>query len=419
MLFIVVLIVFVSFVNAQTTPTRSWELAGNSGTSSRNFLGTTDCNPLIIKTNSTERMRLLSDRSFLGLGVTNPFASLHLHYQIDDPSCEIINFSGDTLLEVTYPAPVNMKLMQFTTPVTGNGINQGFGIFYNTIKDIIFRQREQGNFSLEVPGGGLTIAPDGNIGVGITPSNAKLEVGGLFKAQNANITGTLSANTLNVKNVNFDDTLSVKVLKAQTATVTGNTYLNGDVFVGNATRMEVDTSIITDDTDFVGGGVFAPYAHLNSYLLTKNLYVNYHTDSDWRYGALIKVNRDLTKAFAVINTNTNKEVFIVYGNGVVSTKKIFAEKVSITMDAMNSWWYDHVFYPEYNLRPLSELEQFIKANNHLPEIPSAKEVMENGIDIGEMQGKLLLKIEELTLYIIQQEKKMTDLQNQINDLKKQ
>jgi len=66
---------------------------------------------------------------------------------------------------------------------------------------------------------------------------------------------------------------------------------------------------------------------------------------------------------------------------------------------------------------LPELEQYIKQNHHLPEIPSAKEVQENGINLGDMQGKLLLKIEELTLYILQQEKKMTDLQNQIDELK--
>jgi len=68
---------------------------------------------------------------------------------------------------------------------------------------------------------------------------------------------------------------------------------------------------------------------------------------------------------------------------------------------------------------LSEVERFVKQNHHLPEIPSAKELLENGLDLGEMQGKLLLKIEELTLYILQQEKKMADMQMQINELKKQ
>jgi len=75
-------------------------------------------------------------------------------------------------------------------------------------------------------------------------------------------------------------------------------------------------------------------------------------------------------------------------------------------------WPDYVFAPDYRLRPLLELEQFIQQNKHLPEIPSAQEIEENGIDLGAMQSKLLLKIEELTLYIL-------DLQKQIDELRKQ
>lgn len=65
---------------------------------------------------------------------------------------------------------------------------------------------------------------------------------------------------------------------------------------------------------------------------------------------------------------------------------------------------DYVFEPDYALMPLSEVESFVKANKHLPEIPSAAEVKENGLNMGEMQNKLLQKIEELTLYVIELQK---------------
>lgn len=65
---------------------------------------------------------------------------------------------------------------------------------------------------------------------------------------------------------------------------------------------------------------------------------------------------------------------------------------------------DYVFEPDYTLMPLSEVESFVKANKHLPEIPSAAEVKENGLNMGEMQNKLLQKIEELTLYVIELQK---------------
>ncbi|OCA80505.1 hypothetical protein BBH99_04045 [Chryseobacterium contaminans] len=61
---------------------------------------------------------------------------------------------------------------------------------------------------------------------------------------------------------------------------------------------------------------------------------------------------------------------------------------------------DYVFAADYNLRGINELEKFITEKNHLPEIPSAKEMTDNGLSIGDFQIKLLQKIEELTLYII-------------------
>lgn len=70
---------------------------------------------------------------------------------------------------------------------------------------------------------------------------------------------------------------------------------------------------------------------------------------------------------------------------------------------------DYVFQPDYSLKTLNEVEDYIKANSHLPNIPSAKEVEANGQDVGNIQLKLLEKIEELTLYAIGQEKKIQQL----------
>lgn len=79
---------------------------------------------------------------------------------------------------------------------------------------------------------------------------------------------------------------------------------------------------------------------------------------------------------------------------------------------------DFVFDNGYHLRPLTEVNSFIKNNKHLPDIPSAAEVKENGISLVEMQVKLLQKIEELTLYMIQQEDKIEELNAKIEQLEK-
>ena len=74
---------------------------------------------------------------------------------------------------------------------------------------------------------------------------------------------------------------------------------------------------------------------------------------------------------------------------------------------------DFVFTEGYQLRPLSEVKAFIEKNKHLPEIKSAQEMQENGVSVSELQTQLLQKIEELTLYILQQEKRIQALETEL------
>jgi len=78
-------------------------------------------------------------------------------------------------------------------------------------------------------------------------------------------------------------------------------------------------------------------------------------------------------------------------------------------------WPDYVFGKEYKLTPLNELEQFITENQHLPNVPSAAEVEANGVELGEMNALLLQKVEELTLYIIQLEKRLANMESKNNN----
>lgn len=96
----------------------------------------------------------------------------------------------------------------------------------------------------------------------------------------------------------------------------------------------------------------------------------------------------------------------------------------INVEVPNGAWKDYVFAPSYRLKSLKEVEQYIHSNGHLPEIPSAKEVEQNGISVGDMQAKLLQKVEELTLYSIEQDKKLAEqakknqaLEQEINELR--
>ena len=367
-----VLTVTIFTVNAQISRQEFWQLNGNSNTLRTDFLGTTDSNPLIFKTNNIERMRLSRQTSFLGIGVSEPNATLHLHFLNSS------EFKKDSLENRGGRTKSNYQsILQLSNNITGSKQSQGFSVDYdNTFMNIYFRQNEQANFILTGPEGGLTILPDGNI-----TTDKDLTVG--------------------------------EELSAQTATITGNSKLQGDVTIGTGPIFEPNCTTSIPPVIGNGGGIYAQFGHFNSYLFTRFLYVEHFPEENWTYATQIKVNRDKTKALVITNNDT--EVFYVYGNGVLATKKIFAENIQITMHALNSW-YDHVFYPDYNLRPLKELEQFIKTNHHLPEIPSAKEVQENGVDLFDMQKKLLLKIEELTLYTIEQQKLIEKLESRLSNI---
>ena len=137
-----------------------------------------------------------------------------------------------------------------------------------------------------------------------------------------------------------------------------------------------------------------------------------HT-SDWKYGFISAVNRNNSKVLAVINTSLGsgdgQDVFRVYGNGHVECKRV---KVATNI------WADYVFSKDYKLSNLSEIEEYISKNGHLPGIPTEKEAVEQGIDLGEMNRLLLEKVEELTLHLIEQEKKIEQLNKKSKKSKK-
>ncbi len=99
---------------------------------------------------------------------------------------------------------------------------------------------------------------------------------------------------------------------------------------------------------------------------------------------------------------TNPGNYDLAVNGNIRAKEIKVE---------NANWPDFVFAKSYGLPTLKETEAHIKANGHLPGIPSAAEVKDNGVDLGDMNAKLLQKIEELTLYILEQDKRIQKLES--------
>lgn len=96
-------------------------------------------------------------------------------------------------------------------------------------------------------------------------------------------------------------------------------------------------------------------------------------------------------------------------NGTVRAKEIIVE----------TGWADYVFEENYQLPKLSKVEDFIKTNKHLPDVPSALEIQKNGAKLAQLTTIMMQKIEELTLYSIEQDKKIEKLQNDLVKLQNQ
>jgi len=112
----------------------------------------------------------------------------------------------------------------------------------------------------------------------------------------------------------------------------------------------------------------------------------------------------------VIGRTTPAAGYLLSVNG-----KIMCEELQVQLDGN---WPDYVFSDNYKLRSIYSLEKYINQNKHLPNIPPAENVEEEGISIGEMQRKMMEKIEELTLYTIQQQKEIDELKSQLNQKSK-
>jgi len=187
----------------------------------------------------------------------------------------------------------------------------------------------------------------------------------------------------------------------------GDGYRALTLRAGDQDRLHINTS------GYVGIGTNGPGA-----LLSVNGTTTIEGLTTLNNSVLISSNGQTT----INNPVTINNQLNMTGNAIVNGD-VEAKKVKVSQTPGN--WPDYVFGSNYKPISLSETEAFIKANQHLPEVPSAKEVETNGQDVGDIQAILLKKIEEMTLQMIEMDKAMRkqntinqELQNEIQTLKK-
>lgn len=333
---------------------------------------------------------------------------------------------------------LNSAANQYITPS-----NEGDFVMRNLFinADILFATTYGANATEK-----MRITALGRVGIGINPT-AYLHV----KSNDAGAIASFESSTTS----NFVSKLNV-VGSATSATDARTNIDSWGWNYGNSTATSGVLYLQSSSAGNVGIGNFFPsgnYLTANSKLHVQggNIQINNSgapallTDVT-KYGLTMGFNGNTTKAATdyswiqssngpiILNplsgntlsgTQTNNYVAIglpksaivgTVGNGynLLVGGKILCEELKIKLNS-GSTWYDHVLKPEYKLMTLDSLESFITENSHLPDIPSEAEVRENGIMAGEMNGLLLKKVEELTLYMIEQNKNIStqNIQNQM------
>jgi N6-adenosine-specific RNA methylase IME4 len=316
-------------------------------------------------------------------------------------------------------------------------------IFIGCFTAMVFVLGVSSGQTLYIPGGtaGLGSSSNGNVGIGSSDPAARLAI----SSNNANPT-LLSFDSYAPSGgyyVNFADVslggqgFGAAFLRWTRDNNLGRTF---SIFTSDSSGVSAERMTVASNGNVVIGPS-SPTAKLvvatniaNSTLLSLDgfggaggYYVNFADVSIGGQGfgsAFLRWTRDnnLGRTLSVFTSDSSGasgERMTIASNGNVGigsanpTQKLSVNgSIRAKEVIVDTGWADYVFADDYKLKPLSEVEQQIKAEKHLPGIPSAADVAEKGVSMGEMQAKLLAKIEELTLHIIEQEKRIERLENE-------
>jgi len=504
---------------------QTWNLAGNSGTTNADFIGTTDAKQLLFRTNNLNRALIDASGNF-GIGTASPTSPLAVFRDYGSGSSgNIALFGGKSQWSANDWEGIQVGFSYLRSIYEGQG-SGGWGFSIRTgasngTGEEAFRVSSFGHVSigsatvensegwgkaLQVYNGGsskiLAVTPNVNTGIWSHES-------GYFGAPTGGIAGTWSNHpytlitnktarlTVDINgNVGIGTTTpGAKISFSNVDAVNtpeGITWFNsnpldygiyrtpGTWAAPNYQQMKLrwDGGIVLDPgllgnksyVDVAGNGLHLGNAGINvsqdevnigkNYLngkisftnvdattnslglswfntggLHQTVYAIHRTEGAWTApdyqqlrlgwdaGIILDPGTGYGKSYVEVKGNGMRVTSgsLAIGTAPVSGYKlavagnIITEKVRVKLQAN---WPDYVFGKQYELMPLSELEQYIQKHQHLPEIPSAKEVEEKGLDLGDNQALLLKKIEELTLHMIELNKKVEALTEENRQLKK-
>ena len=232
---------------------------------------------------------------------------------------------------------------------------------------------------------------NGNVGIGTLDPTSKLDVAGQINSYNAAF-GQIDTETSTKAYANFSTNNH------------GSVLMSSNLYISNGE----DLKVANTHPSMSGGAILLPgngRSNQGSILFYTNNSKSVLKDESFSGSISMKISGNGNVGIGETNPTNKLDV----------KGTIHSQEVKVDMKD----WSDFVFKKEYNLPTLQEVEKHINEKGHLENIPSEGEVLKNGINLGEMNAKLLQKIEELTLYVIEQNKRLDKVEKENADLKSQ
>lgn len=329
----------------------------------------------------------------VGIGTINPTSKLHV---LSGSAAELKFNSGAADLTPSLSVGNTNAGGKFGGLIAGT---QGSGFVFDNTGFFAVSSEAKSSYTAGTMGSGtintlLLVQPTGNVGVGTNTPAAKLDVNGT----------TLSK----IVGVNSNTGLGVLEAKCTAANPYPLVVVNR-----NANKMwalSVDLASV-DDGKF---GVTNPSTG-NSYFSIdpSNGFTGIGENNRYPKQMLDVAGNIYTSGKVLVGVATPSTALLNDYSLAVNGSALFTKAVV----KLNANWPDYVFSKNYELPTLASVEKFINENSHLPGVASAQEVEKSGVDLGDNQAMLLKKVEELTLYMIDMDKKMQQVQKENAEMK--
>ena len=351
----------------------------------------------------------------IGIGTTSPQRDLHIHQGNagNDPGWSpndqlIIESAADAGIQLFTPND-RPGVLGFSDP---EGRNRGAVQYDHGTKAMTFRTEGTDR---------MVIDDTGNVGIGTANPGEKLSVAGFIESTTGGFRfpdGTVQTTAATGGGGSSPWTESENNIYYNTGNVgigTDSPQRKLHLYDGNAgtdPAWTPDDHLIVENNEGAGIQIFTPadkpgYLGFSDPGGRQRGYILYEHGADIMALGTQGTDRmviDNTGNVGIGTTSPQSELAV---DGTITTKEIIVTETG---------WPDFVFEDDYVLRPLEEVARYIEKHGHLPEIPSAAEVEAHGAKVGEMQAKLLQKIEELTLYLIAQDKEINRLTHELQKL---